>query len=222
MTGLKKEAVAILLAAGDGSRLGGDKMFVDLGGKPLIERSLGPYRKARCIEDIVVVVPPGEAERFAYLRSPTCHVFENPDPARGMISSIRIGLETGWAQERDFLIAPADVPFVKPELIDQLVKQLVIRNAKVVLPAYRGLGGHPGVFHRSLHNDFFLLGETSGTREILFRYREDTVRMNIPDPDVCFDVDTPEDLAMAQDAGARWARVEQQVEQKRLGRITKF
>jgi molybdenum cofactor cytidylyltransferase len=222
MTGLKKEAVAILLAAGDGSRLGGDKMFVDLGGKPLIERTLRPYRKARCVEDIVIVVPAGEAQRFGHLRSPTCHVFENPDPSRGMISSIRVGLETGWAQERDFLIAPADVPFVKPEMIDQLVKQLVIRDAKIVLPAYRGLGGHPGVFHRSLHNDFFLLGETSGTREILFRYREGTVRMNLHDPDVCFDIDTAEHLAMALDPGARWARVEQMVEQKRLGQITKF
>lgn len=219
MSLLHRDPVVLLLAAGRGSRLGEDKMFVDVGGKRLIERSLRTYRKAERASDVIIVVPGGSADRFAYLRSPHRHIVENPDPTRGMISSIRAGLESGWAQERHFLIAPADVPFVDPAIVDQLVTTFTIRGCKIALPAYRGLGGHPGLYDQSLSQDFFLNGDTSGAREILLRHQQDTVRMNVHDPDVCFDIDTPEDLAIATDPGARWARVEQKVETKQKLRL---
>ena len=88
-----------------------------------------------------------------------------------------------------------------------------------MLPAYRGLGGHPGMYAASLREDFFLHGDASGAREVLMRHRGETVRLNLPDPDVCFDVDTPEDLAIAGDPGARWARVERMVEERRGGHV---
>ena len=43
--------------------------------------------------------------------------------------------------------------------------------------------------------------------------------MAVPDPDICFDVDTPEDYDMAMDAGARWARVEREIEERRKQRL---
>ncbi|MDJ0974623.1 MAG: nucleotidyltransferase family protein [Planctomycetota bacterium] len=219
MSVLQRNPVVLLLAAGEGSRLGEDKMFVDVGGRQLIERSLRTYRKAERASDVIIVVPGGAADRFAHLRSPHRHIVENPDPSRGMISSIRAGLESGWAAERDFLVAPADVPFVDPALVDQLVTTFTVRDCRIALPSYRGLGGHPGLYHHSLSQDFFLSGDTSGAREILLRYQQETVRMNVHDPDVCFDIDTPEDLEIAMDAGARWARVEQKVEAKQQLRL---
>ena len=219
MATLKSDPVAIVLAAGESSRFGGDKMFADLGGKPLIERTLGAYKDATHVHDVVLVIPPGASDRYAAYRSPHVHLAENPDPSRGMISSIRAGLETTWTHERAFLIAPGDVPFVKPEIVDRLATEFVTRNCKIVIPAYRGLGGHPGLFADSLREDVFLRGDTSGTREILVRYRTDTVRMNVADPDVCFDLDEPSDLEMAMDAGARWARVEEMADEKRRPKL---
>ena len=211
--------VAILLAAGKSNRMGKDKLFVDVGGKPLIQRSLRPYRKAERVQDVIIVTTPAAAPRLEPLRGPTIHIVENPDPDSEMISSIRAGLNCSWAQERDFLIAPADVPFIDPAFVDQLVNTFITRGKKIVIPAYKGLGGHPGVFDRSLREDFFLHGDQSGTREILFRYRSDTLRLNVPECDVCFDIDTPEDLAIAMDAGARWACVDERAERKRLGTL---
>ncbi len=219
VSSLKTEPVVILLAAGSGDRLGEDKMFADLGGKPLIERTLRPYRKAAQVGDIIIVVPPGASERFDHLRSPERHLVENPDPSRGMISSIRAGLESGWAAERNFMIAPADVPFVKVATIDRLVKTFMTRDCKIVIPAYKGLGGHPAVFDQSLYGDFFAHGDSSGTREILMRYQTDTVRLNIQDPDICYDIDTPKDLELGMDEGVRWARVELEADEKKRARL---
>jgi CTP:molybdopterin cytidylyltransferase MocA len=207
-------ATAIVLAAGGSSRLGRDKMAVDLGGMPLLQRTVAAYATATRVKDVLIVVPPGGKQSWGWLASLHVHLVENPDPSRGMISTIRTGLESAWAKEKDFLIAPADVPFVKPEIVDKVVVDFTARRCDILIPVYRGLGGHPGMYAASLQREFFLHGDRQGAREVILRHRDRTVRLGVPDPDVCFDVDTEADLRIAMDPGARWARVDAQVEAK--------
>jgi molybdenum cofactor cytidylyltransferase len=217
VAGLTSAPVAILLAAGESARLPPDKLLVDLDGMPMIERTLKSLRSSPRVTDVLVVVPPGGKERYSWLKAVDVHLVENPDPTKGMISSIRVGLGSTWAQQRPFLLMPADVPFVPPAVVTRVVVDLLTRNAKIVLPAYKGLGGHPGAYAASIADDFFRHGDKEGAREVLLRHRAHTLRINLPEPDICFDVDTPDDLRMALDAGARWARVDAQAEQRRKG-----
>ena len=60
-----------------------------------------------------------------------------------------------------------------------------------------------------------LHGDAAGAREIIDRHRSTCLRVGVTDPDVCFDIDTLEDLDIALDASARWAHVEQLVEARR-------
>jgi molybdenum cofactor cytidylyltransferase len=210
--------VAIVLAAGRSERMGKNKLLEVIDGKTMIERTLASFTGSTRVNDVVLVVPAADAEQYAWIRSVRVHLVENPTPEKGMISSIRAGLTSTWAQERDFLLHPADVPFVTPEIVDRIVREFSIRGAKILLPAYKGLGGHPGMYAASLRQEFFAHGEQNGAREVLVRHRDQTFRLNVHDPDVCFDVDTPEDLRIAADAGARWARVEQLVEERKGGR----
>lgn len=219
MTTIQGSPVAIVLAAGDASRFGRNKLFEPVQGIPIVERVVSAFLKAKKVHDVVVVHPPGEQDAFSWLRSVNVHLVENPAPDLGMISSIRVGLRSTWAHERNFLIQPGDVPFVPPEIIDRIVQTFLTRSVKIVLPTYRGLGGHPGMFAASLTNDFFLHGEQQGTREILVRYQKDLVRLSVPEPDVCFDIDTLDDLKAAGNAEARWARVEGLLEAKKKSRL---
>lgn len=206
------QPTAIVLAAGGSTRMGHDKLLLDLGGMPMLQRTVSVFSKASKVGDVLVVVGPQQKPAWQWLSSLKVHVIENRDPSKGMISSIRVGLESAWAKDRDFLLCPADVPFVKPELVDKLIVDFRIRGAEIVLPTYRGLGGHPGVFSGALQKEFFLHGDASGAKEILLRHRAKTVRVGVVDPDICFDVDTEADAKVAMDAGARWARVEAEVE----------
>jgi molybdenum cofactor cytidylyltransferase len=210
--------VALVLAAGRSERLGEDKLLQVIDGRTVIERTLATFTQSQKVQDVVLVVAPVQVERVRWLRGVRIHMVENPHPERGMISSIRAALSSAWALERDFLIHPADVPFVKPEVVDRVVREFTVRGASIVLPAYRGLGGHPGMYAASLRADFFAHGDTHGAREILARHRGRTVRLSVPDPDVCFDVDTPDDLRAAPDPSARWARVEKDVEERKRSR----
>jgi molybdenum cofactor cytidylyltransferase len=210
--------VALVLAAGRSERLGTDKLLQVVDGKSLIERTLSTFTQSQKVHDVVLVVAPGQTESLAWVRSVRVHMVENPRPERGMISSIRAGLTSAWAQERAFLIHPADVPFVKPEVVDRVVREFSVRGAQIVIPTYRGLGGHPGMYASDLRAEFFARGDAHGAREVIARHRDRTVRLSVHDPDVCFDVDTPDDLRAAADPSARWARVERDVEERKRAR----
>jgi CTP:molybdopterin cytidylyltransferase MocA len=208
----------IVLAAGGSTRFGRDKLLLDLGGVPMLQRTVAAYTRCAKVGDILVVLGPGQKGAWQWLSSLRVHLTENPDPAKGMISTIRVGLGSAWAKEKDFLLAPADVPFVKPEIVDKMVLDFRTRGAEVVIPVYRGLGGHPGVYAAALQRDFFLHGDHQGAREVLSRHRDKTLRLAVHDPDVCFDVDTEGDAKIAMDAGARWAQVEAEAEARQTQR----
>ena len=87
-----------------------------------------------------------------------------------------------------------------------------------MIPVYKGLGGHPGIYAASLQRDFFLHGDQQGAREVLSRHRDRTLRLAVHDPDICFDIDTENDAKIAMDAGARWAQVEAEAEARAMQR----
>jgi molybdenum cofactor cytidylyltransferase len=209
---------AIVLAAGGSTRFGKDKLLLDLGGTPMLQRTVAAYTHCTKVGDILVVVGPGQKGAWQWLASLRVHLTENPDPGKGMISTIRAGLGSAWAKEKDFLLCPADVPFVKPDIVDKMVVDLRTRGAEVVIPTYKGLGGHPGVYAASLQRDFFLHGDQQGAREVLSRHREKTLRLAVHDPDMCFDIDTENDAKIAMDASARWAHVEAEAEARAMQR----
>jgi molybdenum cofactor cytidylyltransferase len=82
---------AVVLAAGAGSRFGGHKLAAELGGRPLLQHVLDTLEPVRPARTVVVLGPDsGGLERIAW-RDATRIV--NPDPARGLSSSLRLGLD---------------------------------------------------------------------------------------------------------------------------------
>jgi 2-C-methyl-D-erythritol 4-phosphate cytidylyltransferase len=59
--------VAILVAAGRGARMGRDKLFLRVAGKPVIAHTWGRFDDARTIDEIVVVVRAGMEKKFQAL-----------------------------------------------------------------------------------------------------------------------------------------------------------
>lgn len=213
------KTVGIVLAAGRSERLGADKLFETIDGEAIVERVVHALLHATKVNDVVVVIPPGRSADFSWLKSVKVHLVENPRPEQGMISSIRAALRTTWVAGHDFLICPGDVPFVSSQIVNRLIGTFMARECRIVIPTYKGMGGHPGLFAASLTDDFLLRGDKNGTREILMRHKEETVRLSVHDPDVCFDVDTRQDLRIADDPGARWARVERDLEERQRTRL---
>ena len=60
-------ASAVIVAAGSGTRFGGDKLLADLGGTPVILHSLLAFEKSSLVSEIVLVVRPDALEKMASL-----------------------------------------------------------------------------------------------------------------------------------------------------------
>lgn len=117
-------AVAVVLAAGSGARLGrGPKALLSHHGRPLVEHVVHVLLGGGC--DAVVVVLGAGADRVravAELDDPRVRVVVNPGWGSGMASSLRLGVATALdlAPAR-VLVAHVDQPGVAPDDVARLL-----------------------------------------------------------------------------------------------------
>jgi len=176
---------AVVLAAGEGRRFGGNKLLVTVDGEPVITRVL---RALDGIERVVVVGAHVE-ELMQYLRSEV--VIYNPNYREGMSTSIKLGLR--FFQDYDaVLIVLGDMPLITRETINKIINTYH-EGCTAVIPTHKGLRGNPVLIHRLLFNELMRLRGDVGARELL-RDRADVCYVECG-PEVIMDIDTLDDLA---------------------------
>lgn len=125
LPGTRADAVGAVLAGGAGSRLGGSKAAVELGGLPLIEHPLRAVAEAG-LEPLVV------AKRSSHLPPLEVPVVIEPDgephPLRGIVSALRA------AQGRPVVALACDMPFAPAPLL----RRLAVAREPLVVPAVGG------------------------------------------------------------------------------------
>ena len=183
-------SAAVVPAAGSGERFGGAKLRADIGGVPLVERTIASLRDAG-VDDIVLVVGP-ETGTLTEARDVT--VVVNPDPSRGMFSSLQAGLADVIADA--ILVLPGDMPFVLPSTIRSLVQVYEARGG-VVSPRFNGKRGHPIVMPPILQQSVLAADPSSTLHHVLKAHPELRIDLDVEDRGVLRDVDTKEDLAHA-------------------------
>jgi len=193
-------AIAVVLAAGAGRRLGGvAKALLPIGGDTFLARIAATARAAGVARAVVVVGPPHEVAVTAAARALGLAVAVNADPDRGMASSVATGFLA--ASERGgvgdgaevALLWPVDHPHVAPATIVRLCAALVGAPAIVAaIPTRGGRGGHPPAIRRALWSALAGCGgHPDGARGVLAAAA--VVRIELDDPGTVRDVDTPED-----------------------------
>src|SRR5262245_17552630 len=105
-------SVAIVPAAGKGERFGGAKLLARIGPDVLIDLTLRSLLDAGVGRVVVVSAPGVDFNEAKLISDPRVQIAVNPEPARGMFSSIQAGLAP--AAGDPVLILPADMPFVQP------------------------------------------------------------------------------------------------------------
>ncbi len=189
--------VAIVLAAGASRRMGRPKLELELGGMTLVERSVQNLLDAS-VDRVRLVVPPGSAlGPRALAPTKSLEVIRNPDRDGGISSSLRVGLRGLPNATRVVLVALADKPLVKPETIRKLVDVFEEGDAKVVYPVYRGQQGHPVLWDAALVDELSGVEGDRGAKSMLAAHRFEALAVPLDDAGVCFDIDTPEDYALA-------------------------
>lgn len=119
--------VAVVPAAGSGSRMGGSspKQFLLIGGIPLLARTLATLGRSRVIGGIVVVAPPSAVERTRRLiqRHRLPRVLAVVPGGRQRQESVWLGLQAVPATAELVVVHDGVRPFITGELVRQVVQE---------------------------------------------------------------------------------------------------
>lgn len=183
--------VGILLAAGRGSRFGGPKLLTPLAdGTPLGVVAARTLRAA--VPEVLAVVHPADAELARQLAAAGARLVECAEAEAGMGLSLAAGVSAS-ADADGWLIALADMPYIRVDSIGLLAQALAERDA-LVAPCYRGRRGHPVGFGADFGPALQALHGDRGARDLLARHADRLQCIEVDDPGVLQDVDTPDDL----------------------------
>ena len=184
---------AIVLAAGGSSRMGAVKQLLEIGGSPLVERSVRAALGARAHP--VAVVVGAEAEGvLAALAGLDILAVRNPDWASGMASSIRAGMGGLLGAEPSLdavLVALCDHPALLPEAILRLA-DAHCSTGLIAAARYGGRNGAPAVFGRDQFAALAALTGDEGARRLLNADPDEVCAVELPE--LGADLDTPADV----------------------------
>jgi molybdenum cofactor cytidylyltransferase len=126
------------------------------------------------------------------LDDPRVSVVTNPDPARGMGSSLARGLEATDADA--VMVLLADMPRVDADLTSRVVDLYRSGAARVAAPLVGERTGHPAILRADLFPALARLEGDRGARDIVEQNADRTALLDGVDPGTQEDVDVPEDL----------------------------
>jgi CTP:molybdopterin cytidylyltransferase MocA len=182
---------ALILAAGRGSRFGGGKMLALIRGRPMLQHVID-VASAAGLEPIVVVLGADASliEKTVDWRAARRVV--NPDPDRGLSSSLVIGLRELPDQDR-IVVLLGDQPFVTAQNLQRISGSASDPDHPILVPRYAD--GKPGNPVRLEREAFPLAAALTGDRGMsqLFMSEPDLVRY-VDVPGANPDIDTRADL----------------------------
>jgi molybdenum cofactor cytidylyltransferase len=184
--------VGLLLAAGAATRFGSDKLQHPLPHGVAIAVQAARHLRA-AVPRVVAVVREGADATARALAAESCEVVVCATATEGMGASLACAARA--AGEADgYLVALADMPFVRPSTI-AAVRDALAGGAAVAAPYFRARRGHPVGFAGSLRAELAALSGDEGAKRVLDAHAAQLVKVPVGDPGALRDIDKPADLA---------------------------
>jgi molybdenum cofactor cytidylyltransferase len=183
---------AVVLAAGSATRMGGGKLLLPVGGRPMVQRVVDASLASRVCRTIVVVGNEADAV-LGTLGDRPVDIVVNDDYANGMSTSLRAGLTAVDAEAEGALILLGDQPFVSAALLDELIDRFGTCGKPVVRPVWEGLPGNPVLIRATLFPELMRERGDVGGRRVVDRRPDEVCLVPIRDPHELVDIDSPDE-----------------------------
>jgi len=193
---------AVVLAAGSSTRMGRNKMLLDLGDRTVVRRAVQAVIDAGV--DRVVVVLGHEAERVeAELSGLPCTRVVNPEHALGVGTSLHRGIAHAADGADAIVVTLADMPFVSAGMIATVVERYRETRAPLVVSRYGEIQAPPTLYDRALFAELLAVPDERCGKQVVRRHLDEAVAVAWPE-DALRDIDVAEDYerVRAQLAGA--------------------
>jgi molybdenum cofactor cytidylyltransferase len=188
----------IILAAGEGKRMGKVKLTLPLGDKQLIEWVLQAVKLAP-LDKYFLVVRPEDKEIIKIGESWGAEIVLNPEYRSGMSSSIRKALyQISSEVVEGIFILLGDQPLINPSIIYKMLKAFTPGKREIVVPFYKDKQGNPVLFDNYWHDELLELSGDVGGRSLLKANPENIKRVKTSDRAVIEDINSEEDYFRIQ------------------------
>jgi molybdenum cofactor cytidylyltransferase len=195
----------LILAAGESSRMGRDKALLPwppaaAGSPPSTETFLSAaiHSLEFCTDFVLIVVGANQTSLAPVVYADGASIIVNPDPGRGQFSSLQVGLREVLNRGRDAAIVTlVDRPPARLATVRALREafESAPQNIWAVVPEIGGKHGHPFVAGRELIESFLQGPVTATAREIEHRHHDHIAYLQVDDPFITMNVNTPEEYA---------------------------
>ena len=183
----------IILAAGEGKRMGKVKLTLPLGDKKLIEWVLQAAKLAP-LDKFLLVVRPEDKEVIKIGKSWGAEIVLNSEYRSGMSSSIKKALHQISSEELEgFFVILGDQPFINPSLLYKMLKAFTPGKREIVVPFYKDKQGNPVLFDGYWKEELIGLTGDIGGRVLIKTHPERIKKVKISDESILLDIDREED-----------------------------
>lgn len=145
----------------------------------------------------VVVGAYGDQVRAALPDDARITVVENPDYRRGQLSSLQRAIAAIEPECSAALVHLCDHPMVRAETFRLVVRVWAETATPIVIARYRGRRGHPVIFARELFGELMSADDVRGAKAVVEADSSRVRYVDVDDPGIVADLDTPADLAQA-------------------------
>jgi len=191
---LAPHVAAIVLAAGQSSRMGTNKLLSDIGGETMIRRSVSGVLGSPA--DQVIVVTGRDADHVARaLDGLAVTLVHNPEFPRGIATSLKRGLEAVNEEADAVIVCLGDMPLVDKAVISRLIAAFnPAEHRSICVATHLGMRGNPVLWGRQHFPALRSLAGDKGARVLFDQYHDELVDVEMPDRSVLTDIDSPEAL----------------------------
>lgn len=195
-----RKVSAIILAAGQGTRIGRQKMLLPWGKATILERVIDNVLLSGVSEVVVVLGYKAEEMRgrlepnlAANPNRSKVKIIINPLFEEGISSSLIRGVEALGRDCDATMVVLGDQPQIGPEIMRKIIKSFASHNKSIAIPSFKGQKGHPVIIDLKFKQEILNLKGDIGAREVVKSYPEDILEVDISSQEIIRDIDTLQD-----------------------------
>ena len=189
--------VAVVLSAGESSRMGRPKALLPVDGVRFIEKIVATLKSTH-VGEIIVVLGHNAEEMRQKINDLPVTIVVNPNYKQGQLSSLIAAINTIQSSKRSesvdgILVHLVDHPYINPDLVNSMIDRFHETKKLIVVPRYQGRRGHPVIFSSALFAALLAAPLDQGAKAVVQSHRGDTLEIDTEDEGVTIDIDTPEE-----------------------------
>ena len=183
----------IVLAAGNSSRMGCNKLLADIGGVTLLRRTVEAAAMSS-LSPLIAVTGNDQQGTEATLKGLDVQFVHNPDYADGLSTSLRTGLTALPDHVDAALVLLGDMPEIPTSLIERMIAAFAATDGHAICVATAsGKRGNPVLWARRYFSEMEKVTGDTGAKHLIAAHEDSVLEIDAGEY-ALRDIDTPEAL----------------------------